>query len=445
MKLLLPLKNSYSQSKAAKPLLSIICGFLFLSLFARGIGGTNEMSRYATMHALSNDLSFEITEYKGWTLDWSQVGERYFSNKAPGPALLGFPVYFATQFLFDSKGPPKSSQRVVVALLAKLLPMCLILFFGFSYLIKSGTLSEIQCYLLLILVLYACTPSLFYNTFFGHGTASLFMLLTFIALYLEKNILCGFAFGLSLLSEYSAALFLLPLVIMMSPRRLIYFALGGIVPGVAWIIFHMNSTGSPFVAITSFMNPIFLSADPKYFNGMLGYPDISVIGLLLYGSERGLLFSQPWVLFSLGHVGTLCFKKDISFQKRKIFIATIVSSVLLILLNASFNNWHGGATSGPRYLSLFILPLAFSQALALPYIRSTLGRKLLFILIFTSVLIRSFIYSTTPLAYEGQDLFRALADFFIQHGGAKSILRFSIFWLTLGGASYVILIKEKES
>jgi len=446
MKQLLQLRNRVMVNHPSKPLAVLICGFIFLSLFARGIGGTNEMSRYATMEALSTNFSFEITDYRDWTLDWSKVGDKYYSNKAPGPAILGFPAYLFSKIFFKGsakQGPPRSTQRVIVVLLTKLIPLGLLLFWGFTYLINLKVFTREEGYLLLVLILYASTPSLFYNSFFGHGTSSLFMLLAFIALFLKRGFLCGLAFGFSLLSEYSAALFLLPLLLATPFRQLVKFSMGGIVPGVVWLIFHLETTGSPFITITSYMNPLFLSSDPKFYNGMLSFPDLRVIAKLLLGFERGLLVSQPWALFSLFHVSLLCFKKSIGIQERRLFIATIASSFFLILLNSSFNNWHGGATSGPRYLSLLILPLAFSQVVALKHLKRGGALQLFLALVLVSVVIRSCIYATTPLAPEGRALFGALIDFYLQHGGVKSVVRLMVFWGVVSFSGYLILKKEE--
>ncbi len=56
---------------------------------------TNPNSRLAALCAVVQDKSFRIDNYQGWTIDWAQTPDgHYYSNKAPGPMLLGYPVFW---------------------------------------------------------------------------------------------------------------------------------------------------------------------------------------------------------------------------------------------------------------------------------------------------------------------------------------------------------------
>jgi hypothetical protein len=93
------------------------------------------------------------------------------------------------------------------------------------------------------------------------------------------------------------------------------------------------------------------------FNGMrqglfgLTYPKPGVVFELLLGSRRGLFWVAP--VLTLGMVGLATLIRDRATRDLGILAASIV--VMMLLVNASYVYWDGGASTGPRH-SLTAIP-----------------------------------------------------------------------------------------
>src|SRR5437868_4044866 len=80
------------QSRSAPWILGIFT-LLAYSYFFQGFG-FNQNSHFATMRCIVEHGSPEITQLAGFTGDVSYAGNRTFSNKPPGLALIGTPFCF---------------------------------------------------------------------------------------------------------------------------------------------------------------------------------------------------------------------------------------------------------------------------------------------------------------------------------------------------------------
>lgn len=266
------------------------------------------------MRAMVEQSSFQIDAYKHWTVDWAQKpGGASYSNKAPGPMFIGFPLFFVIEKLtkngrkekFDSKGHRinyvSSGPRVVMSLFLQLIPFALI---GFLLMkkIAMGEASVAQMNFTSLAFFFGTTISLLLNVYFGHGMTAIFLLLIFYGIVGEKPSLVGLGFGLALLSEYTTAL-VLPFVLaamVLKYRKnfkwIPWFLIGGIVPGILWAWYHLATTGSLFQIPAQFQNPGFETVKhvKGNFAGMfLPIPSLSSLYELLLGPIRGLLFTQP--------------------------------------------------------------------------------------------------------------------------------------------------------
>ena len=103
--------------------------------------GINSASRLATMASMVENRSFSINDYAPaestifhWTGDWSRTPDgTYYSNKAPGPMLLAYPVYWVLDKILtrsastkDERNSIRYAQRLLVshilAMLFQVLP-----------------------------------------------------------------------------------------------------------------------------------------------------------------------------------------------------------------------------------------------------------------------------------------------------------------------------------
>lgn len=334
-------------------------------------GGTNASSRLAAMRAITEQQTFQIDRYVDWTIDWSQGPDgHYYSNKAPGPILLGLPVFWVGEWIAkpleqgyrDPKGRRKSPHTLhgfFVSFFTQIVPMCILAYVWGSFALARG-ISLVAIHFGTIALLLGTTTSIFFNSYFGHAFAAVQVVAMTFFLVRKKFFWVGFFYGTALLSAYSNALLLFPVIFaiyFLAEKRAPAFrdwVIGGILPGLLWIFYHQVCFGSPFAIALQYQNPLFVDSADQVNNiwGVLAVPDMQIFMRLLFGPERGLLFTQPWLV--------LCLGAFVFFWKAKIAksvgLLAVTGLFLLLLMNASFGGWHGGGTVGPRYLSA-VLPL----------------------------------------------------------------------------------------
>ncbi|MBT7608828.1 MAG: hypothetical protein HN576_03675 [Bacteriovoracaceae bacterium] len=445
------------------PILPWILVFIVASIIFRENGGTNEMSRYATLRAMSDHLSFQINDYQDWTIDWSIKDGRIFSNKAPGPMLLGFPAFLILdQFSkFDKKDikakngsrtrPVSSTPRVLMALLYQVLPYSLLLIIICNWIQTSTSLPSLAIHFLALACLFGNTASLFMNFFFGHGMAAYFVLGLSFYLYKKKYFLVGLFFGLTLLCEYSSALLLPALIIALFLQRssmkksdLLSILKGGIAPGLLWCLYHYQTVGSIFKITAQFQNPKWIdsSVNSKKLWGMFSLPDPHVFFKLLFGFERGILWTQPWVFISWALGLQTLSDSQASDSKKSLSLFVLLSTLFLLFMNSAFNGWHGGVTSGPRYLSMIFPASALLIALNFDSLKTKMLSYLLYFSLGLSLLFRILVYGGRALAPENYNLWPWLFQDLLDKPGMRGELRAFSLILMLCIAGYRVYKKQ---
>jgi hypothetical protein len=359
--------------------------FLFFFLIQLGLSmppSTNPLSRWTAMAAMTEDGTPRIDSYYTATIDWARTPDgHYFSNKAPGPMLLGEPI-FAYLDAWQTRGVPNRDDRDrirymkcggnlrLLSLIFQIVPLFLLSLWMMKFLEKSGASRAARTVAFLAL-LFGNTACIFLNQYFGHGCAAVCALALYLAVLSDRVMLSAFFFGLGMLCEYSGALLFFPLlpIWISSFRRsgargrwLLNFVGGAITPAVAWVAYHSYCFGSPFRIPNQFQNPLFVeqATDRVNVGGIFFLPSWEAVWGLTLGDQRGLLFTQPWALFLL--VGLLALKplrqKVFSRSQYTAIGLPLVFFALLFLMNSAFGGWHGGGTSGPRYLSAGLVLLA---------------------------------------------------------------------------------------
>ncbi len=325
--------------------------------------GMNPGSRWALLCAMSEGDAFVIDRYVEHTIDWSRTPDgHYYSNKAPGPALIAFPIFKALD-LWQTRGISDRAERDrrrffmrganmrLLSFLFQVIPFLLLAFWWVRRLEKNGVSAQGVSAAAMALLL-GNTACIFLNSFFGHGFTAVCALGLLAAGVVGSVGLSAFFFGWAVLSDYSAAVFFVPLLFYWVPaflksraraRWVLHLCLGASLPGVLWVVYHTLCFGGAFAIANSFQNPIFVDHDVARLWGILSLPDPLVAWQLLFGSARGLLWTQPWVLILL--LGPLL----VRLPRPAAF--SFVAFGLLFLVNVGFNGWHGGNSAGPRYLS----------------------------------------------------------------------------------------------
>jgi len=88
-----------SRSERRAVILIVLTFALVYAYFFQG-GGWNQNSRFDTIRALVERGTLEISDYSQNTGDTSMVGDRIYSNKPPGLAFVGAPVYLLA-YIFE--------------------------------------------------------------------------------------------------------------------------------------------------------------------------------------------------------------------------------------------------------------------------------------------------------------------------------------------------------
>lgn len=447
--------------------LPLLILFLILNIASRQDGATNEMSRFATMRAMAEQGTFKINDYVDWTIDWSQTPDgNYYSNKSPGAMLMAMPVFFVLDYFakFDRKQKFKnglktskvtSTPRVVISLVFQIIPFLIItlLLYEWTKSIPNGMNPSYYSLLFgALAILYGNTASQFMNFYFGHGlTAHLLMFMTYFVLKRRYG-LVGLFFGFSLLNDYSVALFLPALLwwIISTEKNITWikdFVIGGIFPGVLWVWYHTVCFGSPFKIPNMFQNPLFqdVTHEEKNLWGIfsLGVSHTNFIKLL-FGAERGILFTNPWILITIVQGAYLALRKKLNQTETQLYVFSVSSFILLLIMNAQFGGWHGGGTSGPRYLSIIFPLLAFASIFLFEK-SGTIGKSLFGLGLAVSVAFRALVYGSRATALNGQDLWPYLYSDMLSKESYKGVTKFSLFLITLMIATYISIYLYKRN
>lgn len=423
--------------------------------------GTNPESRFAALCAMVEDKSFRIDHYKDLTIDWSQTPDgHYYSNKAPGPVLVAYPVFWvldkwitAGQADRAARGEARLAHRVlslkVLSLLFQALPFA-ILVMGALYWLQSLGASRAALHVSCVAMLFGNTAALFMNTYFGHAMAAACVLSVCLFLIQRRYLCCGLAYGFALLADYGSAL-LLPgflaavLVAAPSKKRIEALALvcaGGLLPGLLWILYHVSCFGTPFTLPARYQNPIFIDASRHEVLGLFRLvPDPRVLAQLLFGFQRGILWSQPWLLIVLvaGFFRPGAFVRDserVAGPARLLLVFLLPGMVLLLLMNASFGEWQGGSTPGPRYICAVFPAFGLLAGLVYDGLSRTM-RQVTNTAVAVSTLLWMVVYSTHILVPAGQTmwgftlrvLFEASESSLIRIGGIYLMFLWQVFRL----------------
>jgi len=373
-----------------RALLIVAVIFFSYSYFYEG-AGWNQNSRLDLVRAIVEQGTLRIDDFHENTGDKALVNGHYYSDKAPGLALLAVPAARAVQALLRAAEVDPASPRGVidlaycVTLFGVALPMAAAC--GCLFWIAMQLGSSLNAAAFAALALGLATPMWAYSTlFWGHALAGACLVFAFAcALRLRANtdsegdVFWGLAVGLTAgwatVTEYPSApasvmvaVLALALVWKDGRRRRWRVALGlgsGALPCViALLVYQHAAFGSLFHPSYAYYPP---GAFPWMAHGYLGltYPRIDVALKLLFGCRRGLLFTGPVVLaapFGL----KLLWKQPATHAPA---VAATFIAGYYFLFHASFSSWPGGWSYGPRYMAAGLPLLCIGLAPVWDYAR----------------------------------------------------------------------------
>ena len=352
---------------------------LVLALPLSFFPGSNVFSRVAVTFRIVDAATVSIDPWQGETNDISQRDGHYYSDKAPGVALIGVPPYALYKSLFATAGTEVDYQmaRWFIRLLT-LLPLCLI-----AAGIGRALLKRFDCpsdwfgpgWL------FGTVAFPFSLVLFGHQFAACLILIAFFCLHTAKSrpekkdalflpILAGLCCGLSIISEYPSALLALFLGLYYLsferrwPRLLAFALTGAVLPAIALAAYNTAAFGNPFSIGYHHL------VDTNYAQGMdstlLGVrlPTFDALWEITFSPGSGLFFTAPWLLFALPGLALMIFKK----QQRAEGLLFLFSAISFFAFNAGYWQSDGAMSFGPRHLVPIVPFLALAAFRVAPHL-----------------------------------------------------------------------------
>lgn len=377
--------------RAAVPWVLFLTLFTAYAYFHQG-GGWNQNSRFDQVRALVEDGSWSIHRFAlyrargdGWTLERVPLPERVkpleiaginsldvalaegrlYPNKPPGTTLLALPAYAVAWWLGRLLGAAPESWRTLTLnfYLATVFSIGLASALGgvalwrLSRRLHPGVAEPWH-----VAAALACGLGTilwpFSTMLFDHAAAAAAGIAGFLFVVeaceasagrAARLAAAGFVLGLGVLVSYTVVL-IIPLIALYALARLrreagslAYFVAGGVAPAIFLLGYHWQAFGSPWTIANSLQLEIFGQSEERFL-GVFARPDPGVLGELLVGRRRGLFASSPVLVLAIYGLYD-------AFRRRRLdpWVGAGVA-VVYLLMNASFNAWHGGNSFGPRYL-----------------------------------------------------------------------------------------------
>jgi hypothetical protein len=365
----------------------------------------NQNSRLDMVIAVVEESTFRIDNYVENTVDYAKVGDHYYSDKSPGAAFLGIPVYAGLRVLLDlpfmgglmsrltanealeatlregGSGLLEHKVRFAIAqvaltFVAAALPTGLV--GALMYRLLAQFTPSVWPRLGVVLGYGLLTPAFAYaGSFYGHQLsaaclfAAFYMAFTGTRPFSKPTLLSiGFLLGYSVITEYPSVLvagilFLYTFSCLADRRRIGWVILtGGLVAG-GWMAYNTAIFGGPLSLGYGYSE---LWQEQHHTGFMsLTVPHAEALWGITFSRFRGLFLLSPLLLLSLP--GFVLWHR--SGERRLALWAALSSVAAMFLFNASSIMWWGGYAVGPRYL----LPMLPFMALPLVFVFREWGRR----------------------------------------------------------------------
>jgi hypothetical protein len=383
---------------------SFLAANLVLASFYIDIWCTpNPVSHALPVLTLTDSGTFRIDQYQNHTGDKSKVGDHYYSDKAPLPAVLAVPFYRLMQITGLAKTDANTGKKypiyiwsavtqadgrdyqfptvipvlVMGGLLFASLPFALMIFLTFAKIRGAG--GSVSPVLLVMMSFYGSFIFIFSGTFFNHILTAFFLLLSYIFVkdrrYLLSGLFAGFSFACE--SPVAIAIPVWALLIWLNEKKIkdsVIFCLGA-APGVLFImLFNYSVSGHPFTMINAYSaDRVFQSIHSAY---GFSLPTLASLWGLSFSFYMGLLPHIPALLLCAYFLVREMLNRYPMQSLFKSYLAMFAIPFFLVI--ASSFAWWGGWSYGPRYLMSLAVILLYEGII---YLSDKKINTLLFLLI----------------------------------------------------------------
>lgn len=361
----------------------------------------NQNSRLNMVVAVVDDGTFQIDKYVANTVDYAKVGEHYYSDKAPGAAFVGIPIYFTLKHIIETpllssvtdrlassnafastlraEGSGVSANKIAFAMaqvaisfVVSVLPTAILC--ALIYLFLACVSSAIWPRLAVALGYGLLTPAFPYaNAIYGHQLAAALLFGAFF-LAASRNtqlgpgrlLSIGLLFGAAFVTEYPVALMIVVLGLYVWYRlvsqghwlRIIWVAVGGIMLAIPWMLYNSAVFGGPLNL--GYSHSELWTAQHESGFMSLSVPTATALWGITFSPFRGLFLLSPWLLLAIP--GLVVWWRRHTYRAE--WWAVAGTFVAMFVFNSSSIMWWGGFAIGPRYilpaLPFLALPVIFS-------------------------------------------------------------------------------------
>jgi hypothetical protein len=395
--------------------------FLFLGLMALFAYASprwndwNQNSRLSLVRSIVDSGTVRIDAYSAANGDYAFYNGHYYSDKPPGPALVGVPFYavlklglsnpladwllgkleksssFNQTFTQGSvEGTANSTPREkIIGALARIwlslwlvaLPVAVMLscFWAMAWEITRRYWASLAVTLGLAL---GTTLFPYSSLFYSNSLTAALLFISFFLLYRAKKTpkdrpgnyrvpvrtfwLVGSLLGLSVISQYETVLVAGPFVLYglslatgwrERVRRGLWLVAGGLPPGLVLVVYDFISFNTPLPVGYEYS---ILWAD-RHSQGFMSltYPHLDALWGLTFSPYRGVFLLSPFLLLAIPGFYFGLRQAGLRWETALCLWATVA----FFLFTASSAMWWGGFTFGPRYLVSCLPFMALAVAL----------------------------------------------------------------------------------
>jgi hypothetical protein len=342
--------------------LLLFVALLFCYGFFQQAPAWNEYSRFDLVRALVDEGTTRIDTYQDNTGDKAFYEGHWYSDKAPGSALLGVPVYALERLTGRLAGQATLEDATAIQALAFVengIPTAILV--ALLVHLLAPLVGERWAFAVGIGYGLGSIAFPFATLFFGHAASTAALFAAFFVLHRWKStrgrwapVIAGLLAGLAVLIEIPTVIGVVVLglyALWIDRRGAVAFVLGGLPLAAVFAVYNWVSFGSPFnIGYMNLLPGSFASGMSEGILGV-GLPKGETAGDLLFGT-RGLIRLAPWFIAVPAGLVAL---RDRRVRAEVVVCAAIAT--LFLLYNAGYYLPFGGWTPGPRFL-LPALPFA---------------------------------------------------------------------------------------